>query len=90
MGTGPGGPGSGSSAVEREVKLGAPDRPVAFTVPTGNFGNVYAGYAAQRMGLPISRTIIEAHGGRLWAENNNGTGATFRFTLPPANEAKAS
>jgi len=36
------------------------------------------------MGLPISRTIIEAHGGRLWAENKNGGGASFRFTLPIA------
>jgi len=34
------------------VKLGAPERPVAFTVPTGNFGNVYAGYAANADGLP--------------------------------------
>jgi two-component system, LuxR family, sensor kinase FixL len=33
------------------------------------------------MGLAISRTIIEAHGGRLWAESD-GSGATFRFTLP--------
>ena len=41
------------------------------------------------MGLPISRTIIEAHGGRIWAENRNGGGATFRFTLPVAEEAAA-
>jgi signal transduction histidine kinase len=38
------------------------------------------------MGLPISRTIIEAHGGRLWAENNDGGGAVFRFTLSIAEE----
>jgi signal transduction histidine kinase len=41
------------------------------------------------MGLPISRTIIEAHGGQLWAENNNDRGAAFRFTLPIAKEAAA-
>ena len=34
------------------------------------------------MGLPISRSIIEAHGGRLWAENNEPRGAVFHFTLP--------
>ena len=39
------------------------------------------------MGLAISRTIIEAHGGRLWAENKDGGGAAFRFTLPIAEEA---
>jgi C4-dicarboxylate-specific signal transduction histidine kinase len=42
------------------------------------------------IGLPISRTIIEAHGGRIWAENNAGRGATFRFTLPVAEEVIAS
>jgi signal transduction histidine kinase len=34
------------------------------------------------MGLAISRTIIEAHGGRLWATPNDGPGATVQFTLP--------
>jgi two-component system sensor kinase FixL len=34
------------------------------------------------MGLSISRSIIEAHGGRLWVEPGGATGATFRFTLP--------
>ncbi len=37
------------------------------------------------VGLSISRSIIEAHGGRMWAENNEAGGATFRFTLPAAS-----
>ena len=40
------------------------------------------------MGLSISSSIIEAHGGRLWAENNADCGATFFFTVPVANEAE--
>lgn len=40
------------------VALGAPHRPVSFTVPTGNFGNIFAGYAAKRMGLPIQKLVV--------------------------------
>lgn len=40
------------------LQLGAPDREVAFSVPTGNFGDVFAGYVAQQMGLPVARLIV--------------------------------
>ena len=40
------------------VALGAPHRKSAFTVPTGNFGDVYAGYVASRMGLPVDRLVV--------------------------------
>lgn len=40
------------------VRLGAPDRAVAFSVPTGNFGDVFAGYVAAKMGLPVARLIV--------------------------------
>jgi signal transduction histidine kinase len=41
------------------------------------------------IGLSIARTIVEAHHGRIWAENNPGAGATFYFTVPVAKEASA-
>jgi threonine synthase len=43
------------------VALGAPHRRVAFTVPTGNFGDIFAGYAAKRMGLPVERLVIASN-----------------------------
>jgi len=44
--------------VSAALSLGAPHRKVSFAVPTGNFGNVYAGYCARQMGLPIDKLII--------------------------------
>ena len=44
--------------VAAAVALGSPDREVAFSVPTGNFGNVMAAWAARRMGVPISRLVV--------------------------------
>lgn len=44
--------------VTASLSLGGPDRVPAFCVPTGNFGDIFAGYAAQRMGLPIAKLIV--------------------------------
>lgn len=40
------------------VALGAPSREIAYSVPTGNFGDIFAGYLAKRMGLPVSQLVI--------------------------------
>ncbi|MBN8892195.1 MAG: threonine synthase [Rhodospirillales bacterium 70-18] len=47
--------------VAAALALGAPDREVAFAVPTGNFGNVLAAWVAGRMGLPVARLVIGAN-----------------------------
>jgi threonine synthase len=44
--------------VTAAVRLGAPATPVAFSVPTGNFGNIYAGHVARQMGVPIAQLIL--------------------------------
>ncbi len=44
--------------VSSAVALGSPDRKVSYCVPTGNFGDIFAGLAAKRMGLPVDRLII--------------------------------
>jgi threonine synthase len=44
--------------VASALALGAPDRDIAFSVPTGNFGNIFAAWAARKMGLPIARLIV--------------------------------
>lgn len=47
--------------VTSAVRLSGPGRPIAFSVPTGNFGNVFAGYGAQRMGTPISQFVVASN-----------------------------
>ncbi len=44
--------------VSAAISLGAPHRPVSFTVPTGNFGDIFAGYIARAMGLPVEKLVI--------------------------------
>lgn len=47
--------------VTASVEVGGGDRPVSFSVPTGNFGNILAGWIAQRMGAPIDRLIVASN-----------------------------
>ena len=60
----------------------------------GNSGHIFdaffttkADHGGLGLGLSVSRTIVEAHGGKLWATPNEGKGATFQFTLPTSAEA---
>ena len=56
-------------------------------VPPEQIDQIFSAFITSKpqgtgMGLPISRSIIESHGGRLWATPNTGPGATFQFVLP--------
>src|SRR6202167_4691141 len=56
-------------------------------LPAGNVDQIFSAFFTTKpqgsgMGLAISRTIVESHGGRLWATANDGRGTTFHFTVP--------
>jgi len=75
----------GTNTVEIAVSDSGPG------VPADKLKNIFDPFFTTKpngmgIGLPISRTIIEAHNGRLWAENGNAGGASFRFTLPIAKK----
>ncbi len=65
--------------VTAAVALGAPRRAVSFAVPTGNFGDVFAGYVAKRMGLPIEQLIVATNTNDILAR----THATGRYEPKP-------
>ncbi|HEX2150684.1 MAG TPA: threonine synthase, partial [Stellaceae bacterium] len=64
------------------VALGAPLRPVSFSVPSGNFGNVYAGHLARALGLPIERLIIGTNANDVLARYLSSGGMTLAPVIP--------
>ena len=75
------------------VRLGAPSRPVGFAVPTGNFGNVLAGWAAWKCGLPVSRLVIGTNSNDIlfrFFETGEMTMAGVEPTLSPSMDIQVS
>ncbi|OLL39938.1 threonine synthase [Bartonella henselae] len=75
------------------LSLGAPDRAVSFTVPTGNFGDIFAGYVAARMGLPIAQLVIATNDNDILVRTlTNGTYETqpTTHTTSPSMDIQVS
>lgn len=75
------------------MALGAPHRPVSFAVPTGNFGNVYAAFAARRMGLPISQLVVGSNSNDIltrFFETGTMSKAAVVPTLSPSMDIQIS
>ena len=75
------------------LQLGAPDRAIAYSVPTGNFGDVFAGYVAAQMGLPIERLIVATNVNdilhRALTDGDYSTGETTP-TITPSMDIQVS
>jgi threonine synthase len=79
--------------VASALALGAPDRDIAFSVPTGNFGNVLAAWAARRMGLPVARLIVASNRNDILARflaSNDMSMAPVQPSLSPSMDIQVS
>jgi len=79
--------------VAAALALGAPEREVAFAVPTGNFGNILAAWAARRMGLPVARLIAGSNRNDILArflESNDMSMAPVEPSLSPSMDIQVS
>ena len=79
--------------VAAALALGAPEREVAFSVPTGNFGNVLAAWAARRMGLPVARLVVASNRNDIltrFLASNDMTMATVEPSLSPSMDIQVS
>ena len=75
------------------VALGAPHRPVSFCVPSGNFGDAFAGYVASRMGLPIPRIVVATNSNDILAgafETGRYARGQVHATMSPAMDIQSA
>ena len=79
--------------VSAAVALGAPDRRIAFSVPTGNFGDAFAGYAAAKMGVPVDQLVIATNANDILArffDTGDMSMRSVQPTLAPAMDIQVS
>ncbi|MFK0572257.1 threonine synthase, partial [Endozoicomonas sp.] len=75
------------------LALGAPDQPVSFSVPTGNFGDIFAGYIARGMGLPVEKLIVATNNNDIlhrFFQNNDYRKDALHQTLSPSMDIMVS
>ncbi len=75
------------------LSLGAPHRPVSFSVPTGNFGDIFAGYIAKRMGLPVEQLVIATNSNDILhrcLSYNDHSKKALEHTLSPSMDIMVS
>jgi threonine synthase len=75
------------------VALGAPHRPVSFCVPSGNFGDAFAGFVASRMGLPVARIIVATNANDILArtfEEGRYARGVVQATISPAMDIQSA
>ena len=75
------------------LALGAPERKIDFVVPTGNFGNIFAGYVTQRMGLPMGKLVVAANSNDIlprFLESGRMSLGAVQSTLSPSMDIQIS
>lgn len=75
------------------LKLGAPEHKVSFSVPTGNFGDIYAGYLAKKMGLPVEQLIVATNRNDIlhrFISNNDYSVTDLTHTYSPSMDILVS
>jgi threonine synthase len=75
------------------LALGAPHRPISFSVPTGNFGDIFAGYLAKQMGLPIDQLVIATNSNDILhrcISGNDHSKNQLQHTLSPSMDIMVS